>query len=276
MKQIIMTSPVSFDVTYSINPWMEGQVGNIDKVKAMQQWNEVRNAIVAAGADVIVMPKAPDNCPDAVFTANAGLIFNGAFIPSRFKNVERQLEETFFINWFGETFNVVSEEFYETRAAHTFEGAGDALFDSSKPILWYGFGFRSSLAFKAVLDQHFDDTQFIVRGLELVDPRFYHLDTCFCPLDTGELLWYPAAFSEHSQYTIRTWYEHNAIEVSEDDAAAFACNAVSVGRSIVLPIISDTLKERLEDGGYKVYQVDTSEFQKSGGSCKCLTLEVNV
>ena len=271
-----MTSPVSFDVTYSINPWMEGQVGNVDKVKAMQQWNEVRNAIVAAGADVVVMPKAPDDCPDAVFTANAGLIFDDFFVPSFFKNKERQVEEPFFINWFGEKYRVVPEMFYETRETYTFEGAGDALFDTVKPILWYGFGFRSSLAFKAVLDEVFDNTQFIVRGLELVDERWYHLDTCFCPLDTGELLWYPPAFSEHSQYTIRTWFEHSGIEVSEQDALAFACNAVSIGKSIVLPKISNELKERLEDGGYKLYQVDTSEFQKSGGSCKCLTLEVNV
>lgn len=276
MKQIIMTSPTSFAVHYVINPHMEGNEGAIDITKAVQQWSNLRNALIGASVDVIVMPQPPTYCPDAVFTANAGLIYQNKFLPSRFRYEERQAEETYFIDWYlKHCFNILSDvEIEEPREFNSFEGAGDALFDKSKGILWYGFGFRSSLTYKSTLDREFDETDMIVRPLGLVDPRWYHLDTCFCPLDNGGCLWYPGAFDEHAQYTIETWYGDSAIAVSEEDALGFACNAVSVGSTVITPTISEDLLYTLNERGYAVVQVEMSEFLKSGGACKCLTLEV--
>lgn len=276
MKQILMTSPVSFTVNYNINPWMEGQAGQVDRMLAMQQWTNLRNRL-SDFADVIVLPKPPDNCPDAVFVANAGILHNGMFIPSRFKHPERSTEEPYFINWFGSHgFTVINAFDADSNTLPSFEGAGDALFSSNRNILWLGFGFRTSLAIKPILDSYFDDTNVVVRPLRLVDPRWYHLDTCFCPLDTGQLLWYPPAFDEHAQYVIESWFApEQRIAVDEEDALNFACNAVSIGRDLVLPLISHNLIEQLTYAGLHVHTVPMSEFKKSGGACKCLTLEVN-
>jgi N-dimethylarginine dimethylaminohydrolase len=273
-KQIIMTSPTSFGVQYEINLWMKDNTGRVDQVKAVQQWSELRNTLTSIGADVLVIPQPPENCPDAVFTANAGLIYKDNFIPSRFHHDERAVEEPFFINWMMNYFKVEFQHFHGTREQISFEGAGDALFDLNQN-LWMGFGFRTTLNYKYMLDLFFENTDVIVRPLQLVDSRFYHLDTCFCTLDTGEVLWFPNAFSGHSQYVIEEMFKEKLITVSEEDAVRFACNAVSVDEHIVLPEISSHLREHLISRGYQVYELNMSEFMKSGGACKCLTLQIN-
>lgn len=275
MKQIVMCPPENFDVIYEINPWMKGNIETVNHTRAAAQWCEVRNALIAAGADVIVSPTPPEDCPDAVFMANAGLVFKDMFIPSRFKHPERQVEEPYFENWFDSKDFIVATFLQPESGRLSFEGAGDALFSHDRKHLWMGYGFRTSGDFKFTLDILTEDTGAIVRPLQLVDPRWYHLDTCFCPLDTGDVLWYPKAFSPHAQHVVRTWYDSGKlIEVSEQDALGFACNAVSVGANIVTPIISDGLSSLLADRGYTVRQVDMSQFLRSGGACKCLTLEL--
>lgn len=274
MKTIFMTSPANFSIQYNINPWMSGNIGQTSANAVAQQWSELRNVLSYIGVDVIVLPKSPDYCPDAVFTANAGLVYKNRFLPSKFKHEERACEEPYFIEWYKQRNYIVDETASPySRESHSFEGAGDALFNKEHTILWYGFGFRSSFSFKTLLDKFFDQTEVIVRPLELVNSSFYHLDTCFCPLDTGELLWYPDAFSEYSKMVISSWYEEKSIEVSYEDARKFACNAVSVGKSIVVPEITPFLKQKLVGRGYDVYQVNMSQFLMSGGACKCLTLE---
>ena len=272
-----MTLPTKFNVQYEINPHMVGNIGAVDEFKAVQQWNELRNAIVSAGADVVVMPEPPDNCPDAVFTANAGLIFKDQFISSQFKHVERQPEENYFNQYFHQhKFKVVGSRFDPSiNSKMTFEGAGDALFSHDRKHLWFGFGFRSSLPYKFKLDLLFEQYEdIIVRPLRLIDPRFYHLDTCFCPLDTGELLWYPDAFDDHAKMVIESWYTDRLISVDESDAVRFACNAVSIDDVLIMPTVSVSLSTSLRSRGYTVVQVDMSQYLQSGGACKCLTIEV--
>lgn len=275
MKTILMTSPVNFSVQYEINPWMEGNIGTVDITEAVRQWSDLRNSLIASGATVIVLPKSPQYCPDAVFIANAGLVMEKNIILSKFKHEERAPEEHFFHDWFStHGFKVIRDETDRSRNYLSFEGAGDALLDKKNSILWYGINSRSSLTFKPVLDEFFDDTSIIVRPLELIDPRFYHLDTCFCPLDTGEILWFPEAFSDYSRGVVESWYKDKQIAVTETDAVKFACNAVSVGSTIVLPSITPFLKQTLKSRGYTAKTVEMDAFLKSGGACKCLTLEI--
>ena len=275
LKQIVMTSPIHFNVNYDINPWMMGNSNNIDRNLAVQQWNNLRNALISAGADIFVISAPPKNCPDAVFSANAGIALNEYFLPSLFKFEERQVEEPYFINWFLERgYNIPLSYSNLPRNEFSFEGAGDALLDKNLNVLWYGYGFRSSLNFKPQLEEFYNQFNITVHALKLVDSRWYHIDTAFCPLDNGMLLWYPDAFDMESRYMIKGAYGEKAISVSTEDALGFACNAVSVGDTLITPIISDKLKQKLENKNIKNIQVDLSEFKKSGGSAKCLTLEL--
>jgi len=112
--------------------------------------------------------------------------------------------------------------------------------------------------------------------LRLVDPRFYHLDTCFCPLFGGFAMYFAPAFDAESLARIEKHYpEDKRIPVEEGDALRFACNAVNVGRTIVMNEISTALRNRLESLGFRVVQVQLSEFLKAGGAAKCLVLRLS-
>src|SRR6185295_9806848 len=131
--------------------------------------------------------------PDMVFTANAGVVVGGRAVPSRFRHPERRREEPFFEAWFrehGYHVIVLEPDIY-------FEGAGDLL---RFPDVWFGgYRQRSDVTAYSRLSEVFDRE---IIPLELVDRRFYHLDTCFCPLSGGELLYYPAAFDQYAQSAI--------------------------------------------------------------------------
>jgi N-dimethylarginine dimethylaminohydrolase len=199
------------------------------------------------------------------FTANAGLVHGNAFIGSRFLHAERRGEEEHFRDWF-------AGRGYACAALAgnvVFEGAGDALHDASGRI-WMGYGQRSSFGAVQALR---DSLAVEVVALQLVDPRFYHLDTCFCPLRAGGVVYFPGAFSARSLATIEERFAPaERIVVSESDATALACNIVDLGHVVVLTRASETLRAAFARRGIGVREVDLSEFIKSGGAAKCLVL----
>ena len=207
--------------------------------------------------------------PDMVFTANAGLVRMGVVALSRFLHPERQGEEPHFRKWFDDSGFAVRE----LPQAVPFEGEGDALFEADNSRLWAGHGMRS----REASHRYLQDTWGVeVISLRLVDPRFYHLDTCFCPLFGGYVLYYPEAFDAVSRARIGALYpEERRIAVSQDDALRFACNAINVGKTILLNEVSSQLSSRLESHGFRVIQVPLSEFLKAGGAAKCLALRLS-
>ncbi len=63
--------------------------------------------------------------------------------------------------------------------------------------------------------------------------------------------------------------------MAKADALRFACNAINVGRTIMLNEISNHLRDRLAALGFRVVQVELSEFLKAGGAAKCLALRLS-
>jgi lysine-ketoglutarate reductase/saccharopine dehydrogenase-like protein (TIGR00300 family) len=265
--RILMCAPHHYDVDYVINPWMEGNVHRSSRDQAEVQWNKL-HAVLQGYAQVDLVTPQP-GWPDMVFTANAGLVFDRTVILSRFFHPERQGEEPHFQQWFAD----------QGFAVHTlpkslpFEGAGDALFDRLLCVLWAGYGFRSELDAHPYLAKWLDVE---VLSLRLVDQRFYHLDTCFCPLTDGYLLYYPPAFDTYSNRLIELRVpEALRIAIDKVDAINFACNTVNIDRVVVMNHASDGLKQRLADRGFTVVETPLSEFLKAGGAAKCLTLKVS-
>lgn len=263
--RILMCAPDHYDVDYVINPWMEGNVHKSSQDKAIEQWQALHH-IIKEYATVELVPPAK-GWPDMVFTANAGLVLGDKAILSRFYHPERQGEEPYFKAWFEEN----GFQVYELPKDLPFEGAGDALFDRETGALWAGYGFRSELDSHPYIAQWLDTE---VLSLRLIDPRFYHLDTCFCPLDDGYVLYYPPAFDTYSNALIeRRIPEEKRIVVPEPDAVNFACNAVNVGEVIIMNKISADLEKAIVSKGFKVRQTSLTEFLKAGGAAKCLTLK---
>lgn len=263
---ILMCAPRHFGVDYIINPWMERQIGRADVARAHDQWENLRRHL--AGCAELAFVSAQSGLPDMVFTANAGLVVDGAVIVSRFFAKERQPEEALFRLWFERQGFAIAPWPEDV----PFEGAGDALTDRARRLIWCGHGWRSSKRAPALVETIFG---WPTIALKLVDPRFYHLDTCFCPLPGGWLMYYPAAFDDASLETIRAVAPAGKrIEVGETDALAFACNAVEASGRIFMNACSDELRARLVAAGFAPVVTPLSEFLKAGGAAKCLTLEL--
>lgn len=255
METLLLCEPKYFSINYQINPWMKLENNSIHE-KALEQWNIFYNLLTNFCTVKLIEPQK--DLPDMVFTANAGLPIKGEnqLVLSKFKYQERVNEEVWFKKWFEEQGYTVSQP------NSIFEGAGDALYLNEHLIT--GYGFRSE---KRPIDQDSID-------VKLIDSRFYHLDTCFCPLNNGDFLIFADAFNVSDFESIKRVGNH-CISVPEEEALNFACNSVLVDENVILmpkdcPFTSKTLKEM----GYEVFELDMSEFLKSGGACKCLSLKI--
>ncbi len=264
--QILMCAPHHYDVDYVINPWMEGNIHRSSREQAEAQWNRLYE-VLKTYADVTLVEPQP-GWPDMVFTANAGLVLGDTVVLSRFFHPERQGEEPYFQQWFQDNGYTV----HTLPKSLPFEGAGDALLDRAGRWLWAGYGFRSELDSHPYLAKWLDVE---VLSLRLVDRRFYHLDTCFCPLTDGYLLYYPAAFDTYSNRMIELRVPaEKRIPIDEVDAVNFACNSVNINRVVVMNKASDGLKQILGDRNFTVVETPLTEFLKAGGAAKCLTLRM--
>ncbi len=265
--RFLMCPPRFFEVSYVINPWMQGNVDDVQETRANQQWQALHRAL-SERAEVALIDAA-SGLPDMPFTANAGVVYRDVFVPSRFRHAERRGEEPHFEQWFEDYGYHLSKP----PAGVFFEGAGDALLDRGESRLWMGHGHRTDIDSADVLLKALDID---VVPLRLVDPRFYHLDTCFCPLTGGFLMYFPEAFDADSRARIESRVPADRrVVVGEADAVTFSCNAVDVGDAVLLNHASDDLSAQLRSIGFEAISVPLGEFMKSGGSAKCLTLRLD-
>jgi N-dimethylarginine dimethylaminohydrolase len=263
-----MCRPDFYGVEYEINPWMKVEQP-ADRARALQQWEALVAILQGVGADVARIDPAP-GLPDMVFTANAGLVHQNRFFPSHFRHPQRRGETPLFERWFAEHgFETVDVYQPPDAAGAAFEGAGDALYCGE--TLFAGYLNRSDIQIHKHLGRFLDCR---VVSLELVDPYFYHLDTCFCPLAPGQAVYFPGAFDAYGRRALQEGVS-DLIEVDEEEARRFACNAVVVGRAVAANLGCDRLAEQLHARGFDVRQTDLSEFLKAGGAAKCLTLRLD-
>lgn len=265
-RRILMCRPDHYGIEYEINPWMKVDRG-ASRELAIRQWESLVAILREMGAAVeLIEPIA--GLPDMVFTANAGVVHRDRFIPSHFRHKERQPETKHFEQWFSERGFQIADV-YSTDVAAAFEGAGDALYCGE--ALFAGYLNRSDIAIHRHLARLFDCR---VLSLELVDPYFYHLDTCFCPLTASRAIYFSGAFDEYGKQVLRENIGE-LIQVEETDARQFGCNAVVVGQGVVIHSGCERLAAQLRERGHEVRLTDLSEFIKSGGSAKCLTLRLD-
>jgi len=274
---LLMCRPEHFAVLYAINPWMDPKSWARDDrmltAASARQWSALYRALTELGATVEFVPSVPA-LPDLVFTANAALVLNGTALLARFRHPQRQAEEPHF--------EAALRALQARGIVHSvarlpdgivLEGAGDCVFDASRDLFWMGYGPRSDRAAQAVVEDMFG-----VRtvALELVDPRFYHMDTALSPLPSGELMYVPGAFTAAGRAEIEARIARELrIELAEQDANRFAANAVCLGDVVLLSRCSERLRAELAERGYRVRPAPLDSFLRSGGSAFCLTLALD-
>jgi N-dimethylarginine dimethylaminohydrolase len=260
-RRYLMCPPTYFEVSYAINAWMDAGTP-VDSALVMEQWENLRRTYESLGHEVNVIEPVP-GLPDMVFAANCGLVVDGKVLGASFRYDERKPEAPAYHAWL--TANGYSDL---TVSQAISEGEGD--FTVAGELILAGTGFRTDR------EAHEEARQLFGRRvvtLELVDPRYYHLDVALAVLDDETIMYYPGAFSEESQRTLKELFP-NAVIATEDDADAMGLNGVSDGANVVLPVEAKALGDTLSEHGFTPVYVDLSELRKGGGSVKCCTLEL--
>ncbi|MBI3465528.1 MAG: amidinotransferase [Planctomycetes bacterium] len=261
--RLLMCPPDYYGIEYEINPWMSRSRGS-DSGKARRQWEDLYRLLQSLGA-LIDLLEPTTGLPDMVFTANAGMIYRDRVFLSRFRYNVREGEVAHYERWFADRgFHVDT-----LPSGLFFEGAGDALFCGS--TLFAGYRIRSDARSHQWVASRIGCR---VIPVELVDPRFYHLDTCFCPLEPGVAMYYPDAFDDYGRRALAA-HIPSLIPIQPDEALRFAANAVVIGKTVVLNTGCPQLERALIAHGYECRSTDLGEYLKAGGSAKCLTLRLD-
>jgi N-dimethylarginine dimethylaminohydrolase len=268
-RSVLMCPPTYFDVIDVKNVFMGGQLGKVNHEEAVDEWSELKSSYERKGITVEEIDPL-EGCEDMVFCANPvfpGISSDGQrkCVLSKMNHPSRQREVAAVAMWF-------KRKGYEIvdlgQNGYAFEGGGDAIWHPGLGLIWGGYGQRTERGVYYLLTGVFD---FPVVTLKLCDARFYHLDTCFCPIDQKTVMFYPPAFTEEGVSLIRRFFPRVVI-VDEDEAVnKLACNAVALrGKYIFIQRGAVGVSERLRGLGYEVIEVETEEFMKSGGSVFCM------
>ena len=272
-----MCRPQYYAVSYSINPWMDPRSWASAERDlwwmADRQWCAFHDTLLDKGASIEFVDPKPE-LPDLVFTANAAIVLDGKVLLSRFKYPERKREEPVFAETFGALRAQDQLDSVETLPEDMIlEGAGDCIWDSHRRQFWMGCGPRSDRAAADVVADLFGVS---CVALELADASFYHLDTAFCALPTGDVIYYPDAFSAQARHAIEERVAPaQRIALDHAGAAQFSANAVSFDHCLVLSSCTDMLRIEIEERGFTVLTTPLQAFLRSGGSACCLTLRLD-
>jgi N-dimethylarginine dimethylaminohydrolase len=277
VPSIMLVDPAHFNVSYVINPWMKPGDWAADpagqSAHARTSFEALCTALRGAGAELHIVPGVAGQ-PDMVFPANAAVVLNRRAIVARFACAERQGEEQPYMAALqGFAAQGMLDEVSIFPDGCFQEGAGDAIWDRNRNFFWAGYGQRSIHAATVELGRFFQQD---VVALQLATDQFYHLDTCFCPLSGGEILFYPPAFTDAALALIHAHTSpEQRLEASAEDAAAFCVNAVCIDRTVVMARAPAHVRAMLEGRGYHVVDVDLDPFILSGGGAYCMTLRLD-
>ncbi|WP_018128302.1 dimethylarginine dimethylaminohydrolase family protein [Balneola vulgaris] len=271
-KKVLLVKPTHFAVEYVINPHMQGNIGDVDKIAAMDEWEHLKKAYDELGLETKVLD-GERGYPDMVFCANQSLPYidedgNKKVLMSIMHAQERKGEVEAIQKFYEESQYEIHH--LDESKFNDFEGMGDALWHFKKGLIWGGYGFRSSKEVYELISEKYDVP---VITFELLDDKFYHLDTCLCILDENTALIYPKAFTDEGLALINKVFP-TVIEASKYEAEElFACNATSPdGKNVFIQQGCTDVNQKLRENGFNVHEFSTAEFLKSGGSVFCMKM----
>jgi N-dimethylarginine dimethylaminohydrolase len=273
-KKVLMCSPDYFDIVDEKNVHMHAQIGSVEKQKALDQWTALKQtyeSLIQLGALEEIQVLAGDkDCEDMVFAANQTLPwYDGKVILSNMYHESRKREVKHYAHFFLQQ----GYQCLPLAEKMVFEGMGDAIPHPSKKLIYGGFGHRTELAVYAQIS-HMLDCPIVT--LEMINPKFYHLDTCFLPINQYTVMLCKEAFTEEAYAKIKSLFIE-VIDIPEYLAAnTFALNAHIIptqnGVQAIIEKKASEVTQLLQDRNIRVWPVDTSEFMKSGGSVFCMKM----
>lgn len=273
-KDTLMVNPKHFSVEYVINPHMAQNVGSVNKMEALNEWDVLKSTFEQIGITVHEI-ESVEGLPDMVFCANQSLPFiakDGArHVFMSIMHADQRKEEVPYIEqWYRQ--NGYEIHYLDHNKIDDFEGCGDAIWHTGRRLLWGGYGYRSSLLAYEEISETFEVP---VIALKLVDEDFYHLDTCFCVLDDHTALVYPGAFTDEGLELIDSVFDQIIYASKYEATKFFACNATCPdSKNVIIQQGCTDVNKNLRDAGFSIHEVSTYEFLKSGGSVFCMKMMV--
>lgn len=257
---VLMCRPEHFTVSYRINPWMHPE-DPTDTSLALHQWSVLYDTYLQLGFTVKLIDSLP-GLPDMVYAANGGFVLDGIAYGAKFHYPERQPEGPAYMDWFRSVGFDVREPETVNEGEGDFLLVGDTILAAS--------GFRSDTTSHQEVAAIFGRE---VVSLQLINPRYYHLDTALAVIDSETIAYLPSAFDDTSLAILRERYP-DAIIATEEDASFLGLNSFSDGYNVVIAERATTFAKDLRDRGYHPIGVDLSELLLGGGGVKCCTLEL--
>ena len=244
----------------------------VDRVKARSQWETLCNVLRQSGCEVETIDPV-EGLEDMVFAANQ--VFAGEkngygkfVVPSRMVYESRQREVPFYAAWCrARDYKIIDLDY----AGDYLEGHGDLLWHPDGSRIYGGYGFRSTRGGVEKFAAAVSEMGIPVVPLHLVDPYCYHLDTCLCPLNDDAALIFPGAYSAEALASLHQFWRRVHL-LTADEAHRFMGSGIVVNRSYITPHMTSQLEAILRQEGLTPVIVDTSEFEKAGGSCFCMKL----
>ena len=260
--RFLMCRPEHFDVAYAINAWMRPELPTSQEV-ALRQWTALRATLEELGHEVELVD-AVANLPDMVFAANGALVHGDRAVVARFRHPERAPEAAHYGAW------LAGAGFAVHHCEHSFEGAGDVALVPERSVAIAGYGLRTD---RRAHDELARCLGLDVLSVELVDERFYHLDTALSPLDERTALYVPDAFTAEGVALITSVFPE-AFPVPHNEAKRLAANAISDGCSVLVPHEARTTAAWLRSRGFRPVPLPVTELRKSGGGLRCCVLRL--
>ncbi|MBU3099242.1 MULTISPECIES: dimethylarginine dimethylaminohydrolase family protein [Clostridium] len=234
-------------------------MGKPDYKKAIKQHEDYIEALKKCGCNVLVL-EADERYPDSTFVEDVAIVTEKCAIITKPGAESRKGEEKgiidvlkkFYVNieylsgeacLDGGDILRVENHFYIGQSKRTnAEGARQLTEILSK------YGYTSSTA----------DVHYI---LHLKTGVVYLENNIF--VATGE-------FKEHKLF--KDFKEFKVIKV--DDNEAYSANCILINGYLIIPIGFKNSKKALLDAGFKIIEVDMSEFEKMDGGLTCLSLRL--
>lgn len=269
--KILMCEPKYFDITYSGNEFMKDNINNLDKIRAVKQWYDLKSVYENLGFTVSLIPAAEGQV-DMVFTANQSLPLigrNGEKIVfmSKMKNKERQNEVKYFEDFYKQNGYKITH--LPDTITH-FESMGDCVIDYERKILFGGYGYRTQSEVYDFIAEYVD---FKIHRINLQNPVLYHLDTCFSIINSYTAVIDKTAFTYADIEMFKFYFEDIIFADNDENMKYFVCNCHSPdGKNIIVQKGSKEFKEEILKRGLNLIEIDTSEFIKSGGSVFCMKM----
>jgi N-dimethylarginine dimethylaminohydrolase len=269
MPKVLVCPPNYFDVVDQKNPYMFPDHA-VDSVKARTQWENLCSVLQQSGCEVEAIDPV-EGLEDMVFAANQVFVgeksgYGKFVVPSHMVYSSRQREVPFYTEWCrSHGYRVIEIDF-----GHDYlEGHGDLLWHPDGSRIYAAYGFRSTRGGIEKFATAMSEMGIPVVPLELIDPYCYHLDTCLCPLNNEAALIFAGAFSADALAAIhKNWTRVHLLD--SDEAHHFMGNGIVVNGRYIAPHMTPQLEGILHQESLTPVVVDTSEFEKAGGSCFCM------